>query len=577
MTTLKGIPVSSGIAIGNILLYSEAPASIPRYAVKEADVEYEIDRLKGAVDKSVGDIQAIKGALGDDKDQLDLLEAHILMLYDPCFNEMAHKRIREEKKNAEWIIQETVNVLVEQLEATRDTYLIERSADILDSSRRIIDHLMQKKRSDPSEITEDVVLAAHNLMTTEMLQLDKRRILGFALDGGGRTSHTAILARSFGLPAVVGLKSITSQVVNGMPVIIDGVEGQVITDPDEETLGKYRRLKSTLEKRESQLFNIKDLPAETLDGKLISLKANIEFPGETDQVLSMNANGVGLFRSEFLFLDSRVPATEELQYRTYRTILEAMGSLPVTIRTLDVGGDKLISEIESQHEDNPLLGWRAIRFCLEKRDIFRAQIRALLRASAYGRLQIMFPMISGIEEFEEALSVVKKVKGELKNQKIPYDKDLPIGLMIEVPSAALTSDILAEKADFLSIGTNDLIQYSIAIDRGNEKVASMYQPLHPGLIRLIHMVVQNAHRHGKPVSLCGEMGGDPLYTPILLGLGLDEISMSAYSLPEIKKIIRSVSIAESEELLGTILEMRSYREINHFTRLWMEKKFGNAN
>ena len=575
--TLKGIPASPGIAIGKVLLYNESPTAIPRFHLSEEDVKSEVERLKQAVERAAGDIQLIKESLDKDaKDQHALLEAHTLMLYDPCFNEMAHERIGKELKNVEWVLQETVNSLVEQLEATQDSYLKERSSDILDSSRRIIDHLLNRKRISLGKVEEEVVLVTHNILATEMLQLDRRKIRAVIMDVGGKTSHTAILARSFGIPAIVGLKNVTEQVVTGKTIAVDGGEGIVIVDPDDDTLENYRNKRTLFEKKESQLYNITDLPAETTDGKLIRLKANIEFPAETDQVLNINAEGVGLFRSEFLFMNHNETADEESQYSSYREVLETMGDRPVTIRTLDVGGDKLISEIESQHEANPLLGWRAIRFCLEKTQIFRTQIRALLRASQHGRLQIMFPMISGIEEFEEALALVDEVREELLGEGVPVKGDIPIGLMIEVPSAAMTSDILSEKADFLSIGTNDLIQYSIAIDRGNEKVAHMYQPLHPGLIRMVHMIVQNAHRHGIPVSLCGEMGGEPLYTPILLGLGLDEISMSAYSLPEIKKIIRSVSIAETEELLGAILEMRSYREINDYTRLWMEKRFGNS-
>jgi phosphoenolpyruvate-protein phosphotransferase (PTS system enzyme I) len=575
---IKGIPASPGIAIGKTLLYNESPTAIPRFKVSSEQVPLEVERLKKAVAKAAEEIQLIKDSLDKDAaEQHALLEAHTLMLYDPCFNELAHERVEKELKNVEWVLQETVNNLVEQLEATQDSYLRERSSDILDSSRRIIDHLLCRKRVTLGQLDKDVILVAHNILATEMLQLDRRKLQGIIMDAGGKTSHTAILARSFGFPCIVGLKSVSEEVKSDELIIMDGIEGLVIINPDDQTLKNYQKKRAIYVKKETQLFNITDLPAETTDGKLIRLKANIEFPAETEQVLNMNAEGVGLFRSEFLFLEQwDASDDEEAQYYSYREVLETMGNRPVTIRTLDVGGDKLISEIESQNEDNPLLGWRAIRFCLEKTAIFCTQLRALMRASHYGKLRIMFPMISGIEEFEEALAMVDLVKKELKQEGVPFDDSVPIGLMIEVPSAAMTSDILAERADFLSIGTNDLIQYSIAIDRGNEKVAHMYQPLHPGLIRMIHLIVQNSHKHGKPVSLCGEMGGEPMYTPILLGLGLDEISMSAYSLPEIKKIIRSVSIAESEELLGNILEMRSYKEINDFTRLWMEKRFENS-
>ncbi|MDC7219870.1 MAG: phosphoenolpyruvate--protein phosphotransferase [Spirochaetales bacterium] len=577
MKTIKGISASPGIAIGKALVYNESPTAIPRFHVSEDEVQNEVDRLKIAVTKAAEDIQLIKESLDKDaSEQHAILEAHSLMLYDPCFNEQAHEKVKSELKNVEWILHETVNTLVEQLEATQDSYLRERSSDILDSSRRIIDHLLSRKRISLEQVDEEVILVAHNILTTEMLQLDRRKILGIAMDMGGKTSHTAILARSFGFPCTVGLKTVAEEIHRDDIIIVDGIDGAVIIDPDELTLEQYRKKRAHYEKKESLLFNITDLPAETTDGKLISLKANIEFPAETDQVVNMNAEGVGLFRSEFLFLEQWDAADDEVaQFEAYKEVLETMGSKPVTIRTLDVGGDKLIGEIENLDEANPLLGWRAIRYCLERKDIFKVQLRALLRASHYGNLKIMFPMISGIEEFEEALAMVEEVKGELEKEGVPFDKSLPVGLMIEIPSAAMTSDILAEKADFLSIGTNDLIQYSVAIDRGNEKVAPLYQPLHLGLIRMIHMVVKNGHSHGIPVSICGEMGGDPMYTAILLGLGLDEISMSAYSLPETKKIIRSVSIAESEELLGTILEMKSYKEINDFTRLWMEKRFND--
>jgi phosphotransferase system enzyme I (PtsI) len=396
------------------------------------------------------------------------------------------------------------------------------------------------------------------------------------MDAGGKTSHTAIIARSFEIPAVLGLSRMSRVVNGGEELIVDGNRGVVIVDPDTDTRERYRRLKGEWQEHEVELMRLNDLPAETKDGKLISLKGNIEISEEVDGVVSHGADGIGLFRSEFLFLKPGKLPSEEEQFNAYRYVLEAMSGKPVTIRTLDVGGDKVSSEIGPGYEKNPILGWRAIRVCLSEVDLFRTQLRALLRAGAYGRLRIMFPMISGEPELQQALEILDEVRSDLRNRAIPFESDIPVGIMIEIPSAAMTSDRLARKVDFFSIGTNDLIQYTIAVDRGNERTAYLYEPFHPGVLRLIRMVIDNAHHEGIPVAMCGEMAGDPLATEVLLGLGLDEFSMGALGIPEVKRIIRSASLAEAEELAGDVMSMRTAAEINRAVREHMQQRFDLA-
>ncbi len=403
--------------------------------------------------------------------------------------------------------------------------------------------------------------------------MNKRMVKAIVMDAGGKTSHTAIIARSFEIPAVLGLSSITRLVQGDEQIIVDGNSGVVIVDPDEETLEKYHRILNRWQEHEVRLMRLNTLPAETRDGKLIFLKGNIEIPEEVDGVINHGASGIGLYRSEFLFLRPSGLPTEDEQYEAYKQVLEAMENRPVTIRTLDIGGDKFSEKIGTHNEKNPILGWRAIRLCLSRLDLFRTQLRALLRASMHGRLQIMFPMISGVHELNRALDILSEVKDDLRSEEIPFADEIPVGIMIEVPSAALTSDILARKVDFFSIGTNDLIQYTIAVDRGNERVAYLYEPFHPGVIRLIKTIIDNAHAEGLSVAMCGEMAGDPLASVVLLGLGLDEFSMSAVGLPEVKQIIRSVSLAEAEELAGRIMELRDTDDVDRAVKDYMQQRF----
>jgi phosphotransferase system enzyme I (PtsI) len=495
------------------------------------------------------------------------------MLEDPEFAGNIEKNLEKSLRNVEWILFEEIDGLIKRLESSDDLYLKERTLDFHDVSKRVLNHLLFRERISLADLDEEVILVTHNLLPTDAVALYKGKVKGIAMDAGGKTSHTAILARAFEIPAVLGLSEVTDHARTGDEIIVDGNTGRVIVQPDEATKKEYRNTLRAYQERELELLSLNDLPAESTDGKLVRLMANIEVPEETESAIAHGADGIGLYRSEFLFLRNAGLPSEDEQYEAYSRVLGAMGDKVVTIRTLDLGGDKTMSELKDIDEANPILGWRAIRLCLSREDIFTSQLRAILRASIHGNLQIMFPMISGIEELEKAIEVLEGVKDSLRRDGVAFKEEVPIGIMIETPSAALTSDILARQVDFFSIGTNDLIQYVIAVDRGNERIAYLYEPFHPAVLRLIKVVVDHAHDMGIPVAMCGEMAGDPLASVILLGLGLDGFSMSAFSIPEVKKIIRTVSLWEAEELVGTISEMRSVVEIDDYVNNWMHERF----
>ncbi|MEM5947946.1 phosphoenolpyruvate--protein phosphotransferase [Spirochaetia bacterium 38H-sp] len=571
MKKFKGISVFPGIVIGEAFVYDSAPPPVPRYFVRDEHVDKEINRYKEAVVRAKREIESLKDSHGDEE-TMGILDSHLLMLDDPEFSTSIEASLRDEQKNVEWVILDVSERYIKKLIAMDNEYFRDRVHDLRDVSNRLINHLLYRERLSLADVSREVVLVCHDLMPSEAIQMNKRYIRGIAMDAGGRTSHTAILARAFEIPAVLGLASITENVSSGQTVILDGTAGEIIVDPTDDVLAEYGRKMREFEEYTVDLLSLNELPAETKDGKRIFLKANIEVPDEIDSVIAHGADGVGLFRTEFLFMFSGRLPDEDKQYAAYRRVLESMKNKNVIIRTLDLGGDKVLAGvIDNLDEHNPILGWRAIRFCLSNVDIFKTQLRALLRASVYGNLSIMFPLVSSQQELLDALSILDDVKAELDAKSIPYDKNLRVGVMIEVPAAALTADILAQKVDFFSIGTNDLIQYTLAIDRGNEKVAYLYQPFNMGVLRLIRMTVEHAHRVGIPVSMCGEMAGDPLATLLLLGLGLDELSMSPASIPEIKKLIRSVSLNECEELAGTVLSMTNTGDVLRFVEKKMKE------
>ena len=575
MREFRGIAASPGIAIHHAFAHYADSIPIPRYVIAENDVEREWARFLAAVDRAAGEIRTIKDTLSPSHmDQHQLLEAQLLMLRDPDMGERIYSSLSDTLQNVEWVLNEYIETLVTTLESSGDEYLAERSMDIMDVSRRITNQLMYRERLSLARIDREIILVSPNLLPSETLTLNAEMVRGIALDTGGRTSHTAILARSSGIPAVLGLRHFCREVKPGDLVIVDGDTGLVIVDPDEQTLRTYRNRLEKLEKRESLLIALRDKPAVTTDGWQISLMANIEMPDELESVLSSNADGIGLFRSEFLFMNPLLQPDEDLQYESYVKVLEGMGDKPVTIRTLDVGGDKLLPSMEEGEEPNPLLGWRAIRFCLEEEEVFRTQLRALLRASAHGNLRIMFPLISNIREVERSMIILEEERRDLEASGTPMAARVPVGIMIEVPSAALISDILARHCDFFSIGTNDLIQYTMAVDRGNEKIASLYQPWHPAVWRLIKTTVDNAKREGIPVSVCGEVASDPMAALLLLALGLDELSMGAYSIPAVKRIIRSVDTEEAAGLLDKVMAGENSVEIEAVLNAWMGDKLG---
>jgi phosphoenolpyruvate-protein phosphotransferase (PTS system enzyme I) len=564
MLQLAGISASPGVALGKALVFLEEKLTVPRYDVPAEGLAAESARFASALESAAEEVRGF--AQGRDA---GLFSAQLLFFEDPELKSRVQAALREAGKNVEWTLFTIVEEIAGKLASSPDPYLRERTIDFRDAGNRIMNALLARKKARLADIREEVILVTHDLMPSDTLGLDRRFVLGIAADAGGRTSHTAILARSHEIPAVLGLREVSRRVRNGDQVVVDGTQGLVIVDPDADTLARYRERKSREERLGVVLAELRDQPAETTDGKLLSIEANIEVPGEVQAVLAHGADGIGLFRSEFLFLQPGRFPTEEEQYRAYSAVLTAMGERSVTIRTLDLGGDKVMPGFTLQVEANPLLGWRAVRFCLARPEVFRTQLRALLRASVHGALRIMFPLISGAAELDGILALLDQVREELAHEGVPFRGDIPVGIMIEVPSAAVTSDILAARADFFSIGTNDLIQYTMAVDRGNERVAYLYEPLAPAVLRLIRMTIDNAHARGIPVGMCGEMAGDPLATGVLLGLGLDSLSMGPIGIPAVKRIVRSVSSMDAESFVRSLATFASGPQIEQAVREWM--------
>lgn len=577
MKEMTGISASPGIAIGTVMLVRDEHQSVPQYGIAVHQIETEYQRFLQAVERAIEDITSLKKTAERDlsQDELNMLDTHLLMLNDPDLNDQVYSSLTEELQNVEYILSTIMQGLIRKLSQAQDDYLRERASDFHDVSKRIMNQLLYRGSRNLAHLDEDVILVCHELMPSDAIAMDKLRIKGIAMDAGGKTSHTAILARAFEIPAVLGLGQITQSAEDQATIIIDGTSGKVILNPDLKTKKEYQQHQRSIQKRDVQLMKLNELPAETKDGKLIRLKANIEIPEEVDAAIGHGADGIGLYRSEFLFIRPGGLPDEEEQFLAYKHVIQAMGNKPVTIRTLDLGGDKLKHNMKefSSGEKNPILGWRAIRFCLAHPEIFRTQLRALLRASAFGNLRIMFPLISGLGELEQSLQILGDVRQELRSEGHSVADHIPAGIMIEVPSAAMISDILAKRSHFFSIGTNDLIQYTVAVDRGNENIAYLYDPMHPGVLRFLKMVIENAHKAGIVAGMCGEMAGDPLYTMVLLGLGLDEFSMSSFGIPQVKQIIRSTSIVEAEEFVGRLMEMDDCNDIEHLLRTTMEEKF----
>lgn len=572
MRIINGIPASGGFADGKALLYSHHHFEALKEKIDPNNVGKELLALDNAFKVCIANTEKLLDSITD-SEQAAIVETHLIMLQDPEYIEEIKESISIRFLNACWAIESVTSGLVATLQASDVEMIRDRAIDFIEISELIIGELSNVKRPDISVLEEDVVLIADSLLPTEMLTLDRQHIKAIGLNTGGRTSHVAIFARSFNIPTIIGLGSATRKTCNGDEVLVNGNTGRLIIRPEWSVSKEFFLMKDIYQTHVDELKEIATLPTVTLDGHTFDLKANIETADEIPGAIASGANGIGLFRSEFLYMQKNgAPPSEEEQFQAYKKVLEAMDNRPVTIRTIDVGGDKAVKGMGIS-EENPILGWRAVRFCLERKDIFRIQLRALLRSSLYGKLHIMFPMISGNDELDSVLFILEQVKQELRSAKIPFDENVKVGTMIEVPSAALISDHLAKKVDFFSIGTNDLIQYTIAVDRGNEKIAYLYQPFHPGVLRLIKFVIDNAHAANIPIGMCGEMAGDPFSTVLLAGLGLDEFSMSPSALLEVRKILREISHEEAKEFASHCLTYDSSKKIDKYIREWMHDRF----
>ena len=560
----RGIAVSAGICRGKILVLHRARHVIVRREIVEAQVPLEIDRFEKALVQTrlqILDIQH-KVAQNLGAKEADIFEAHLQMLDDPNLLNEVFFLIKEKRSNAEYAVHSTAERFAEALLAAEDEYLSQRAVDIRDFTARVLDNLLDVKDSfDLRHISEPCILVSHDLSPSTTAQLDKRLVLGFATDIGGKTSHTAIMARSLGIPAVVGLEMASLELETGDYALLDGYNGAIVVNPTDQTMFQYGQMQQHKASLAEKLTEIQRQPAVTMDGKAIHLSANIEDPTDTEDVIKHGADGVGLFRTEFMFINREKLPTEEEQLRAYREVAAALKPQSVIIRTLDLGGDKFASHMQLAPEMNPFLGWRAIRLCLAQPELFRTQLRAILRASAEGNVKMMYPMISGLDELNQANALVEKCKAELRAEQAPFDENLEIGVMIEIPAAVLIADELAKHVKFFSIGSNDLIQYTLAADRTNEKVSYLYEPTHPAIIRLIKMAVEAAHRHGIWVGVCGEIAGDPNLVPLLVGLGVDELSTAATGVAQIKYMIRRLKLTEAEELAKFALECASPSEI----------------
>jgi phosphotransferase system enzyme I (PtsI) len=573
---IKGIGVSPGIVIGKAYLFDRLDAQVPFYKLSDPNlIVDEIRRFQNALQESEKQLLELKGRLSDlggGMDPLYIIDVHIMILKDRKFVDQTIQNIKEMCVNAEWAVRTTVEKYREIFDRMEDDYLRGRISDIQYAGQRILSNLIGNKRAIV-DMGEGIVIIATELSPADTVQMKIDRVLGFATDIGGKTSHTAIMARSLEIPAVVGLVNITRNIRTNDEIIVDGSAGLVIVQPDPEVRKRYEEKKRLFEAAQDGLLDYAHLPAITKDGHTVEIGGNIEFVEEIPSAIAHGADGIGLYRTEFIYINREEPPSEEDHLASYRSVVGVKGLSWSTIRTFDLGGDKFYPGNKVSRELNPQLGLRAIRFSLKEVDIFKVQLRAILRASIQGKIRIMFPMISGVEEIRAAKRIFFEVRDELLTQGEPLGQDIEIGVMIEVPSAVIVAEELAKEVDFFSIGTNDLIQYVLAIDRINERVTYLYEPLHPAVLRLIKQVVDVGHKAGIRVAMCGEMAGEWAYTMILLGLQLDELSMNPLAIPRVKKIIRGSTLAESKRLVRKVMTFSSTAEIRAFVEATMRERF----
>jgi len=572
---IQGIGASPGIIIGKAYLLERFKVRLPQKRIGRGRVEEEVKRFLRAIEESQEQLMEIKERILDPEVRKHsfILDVHTMILKDEMLLQDTVDMIRKEEVNAEWALDLTLDKLDSAFKAIEDEYLRERRSDLHYVAARIFRNLLGKKHDDITKIKGKVIIVAHDLSPADTLQMDLEHVAGFITDIGGKVSHTAILSRSMGIPAVVGLEVATSLINGGDLLIINGETGEVVINPTEEVSQSFLERKRRTKPIGRETLKSASLPAETCDGVRVRLQANIEMVEEIPSAKMHGAEGIGLYRTEILYLNRKDLPTEEEHFQAYRGLVESVYPATATIRTLDIGGDKFLPGYSKNNELNPALGLRAIRFSLKETDIFKTQLRGILRASVYGKLRILLPMISGIEEIRQAKAILEEVKKGLVKVKIPFDEEIRIGAMIEIPSASDIADILAKEVDFFSIGTNDLIQYALAIDRINEHVSYLYEPLHPAVLRIIRWVVRSGHEAGIPVAICGEMAAEPVYAVVLLGLGLDEFSMNPLSIPKVKKVVRKLRFDESQSLVEQLFQFPTASEIECFLRSWMAKRF----
>ncbi|MGM9955571.1 MAG: phosphoenolpyruvate--protein phosphotransferase [Peribacillus sp.] len=560
-TLISGIAASSGIAIAKAYRLIEPKLSVEKRSIE--DVEAEVTRFKEAIQKSTSELEIIRNKAEQDlgADKAAIFDAHLLVLSDPELLNPVQDKIKSENINAESSLHEVASMFITMFEQMDNEYMKERAADIRDVTKRVLSHLLGIHIPNPSMIAEEVIIIAEDLTPSDTAQLNPMYVKGFTTDIGGRTSHSAIMARSLEIPAVVGTKTVTASIENGDLVIIDGLNGEVHINPTPELVQQYEEMQKKYALQKAEWAKLVHEQTVTKDGHQVELAANIGTPKDLEGVHKNGGEGIGLYRTEFLYMGRNEMPSEEEQFEAYKTVLEGMAGKSVVVRTLDIGGDKELPYLQLPKEMNPFLGYRAIRLCLNEQEIFRIQLRALLRASIYGNLKIMFPMIATLTEFREAKAVLEEVRQELLEKDIPVAEKIEIGIMVEIPSTAVMADIFAKEVDFFSIGTNDLIQYTMAADRMNERVSYLYQPYNPAILRLVKMVIDAAHKEGKWAGMCGEMAGDEVAVPILIGLGLDEFSMSATSILKARSLIRKLSLEEMKKLSQDVLMMDTNEQV----------------
>lgn len=561
---MKGLGTSPGIGIGKVFVYKEPILIIEKNNI--SNPTSEINRLEIALEKATGEIDNLYditlSTIGEH--EAEIFTAHRMMLEDPEFLGGVKEKIKEENVNAEWAVNEVANFYIEMFENIEDEYLKARAADLKDVSKRLLRTLLNVETPDLIAISEKSIIIAEDLTPSDTAQMNKEMVVGIITELGGRTSHTSIMARTLEVPAIAGVKDATNIFKNGENVIIDGDSGEIIIKPSSEKLKEYENIKRQLDEFKIKLNSMKGQETISKDGYKVELAGNIGTPKDIDRVLENDGEGVGLFRTEFLYMDKDRLPTEEEQFQSYKIVAEKLGEKPLVIRTLDVGGDKDLPYLDLPKEMNPFLGYRAIRLCLDRVDIFKTQLRAILRASAFGNIKIMFPMISNIKEIRDSKAIIEEIKAELKAENIDFDPNLEIGIMVEIPAVAIHSAAFAKEVDFFSIGTNDLIQYSLAVDRGNTDIAYLYNQFHPAVLRLIRMTIENGHKEGIWVGMCGEVAGDQKLIPILLAMGLDEFSMSAASILKSRYLINQLSKDNISGMLDEILDLPTAEDVEKY-------------